>query len=225
MGRNKASAALAVAAALALSSCIGIETRVSFKDDGSGVLRVEYRIAKSLLEPAAQSGSSLPLPEEQEVRDALSAAPGLRLVSLDRRDDDKDVFLSAEIAFDSVDALRGVEALSDMPMSLERSGGDFVFSQVVLARDEEQPGAAGEGPAAPAPGAGPGAAAESDSEIAQMFGGLFEGYEITLAVTAPRPVKSHSAGDLSLDRRSVTWTLPVQSAMELPQGTVLTVTW
>lgn len=209
-----------VAAALLLSSCIGFDSRVTFKGDGSGSLRIEYRLSKEFWDLDKQSGSQLPvIVDEQELRQALAQAKGLELVALNRREDEKDVFVTAEIRFDRIEALAATEAFDDMPMSLERAGDDFVFRQTVTAADEEQPA-----PAPGAPQADPQAAA-ADKEIEEMFAGVLKGYEVALAVNAPRPIKSHSAGELSADRKSVSWRLPLDRLMEIPRGTVLTVTW
>ena len=216
MGGKRARAVMAAAASLLLSSCIGIESRATFRDDGSGVLKMEYRIARSLVDLGSQGGSSLPLPvDEEELREALSQARGLKLIAVHRRDDEKDVYIGAEIGFDRVEAIAEVDAFADMPMSLERSGDSFVFRQVLSTADEQA-----------APGAtDAAAAAESDKELSQMFAGMFAGYELAFSVSAPRPIRSHSAGELSADRKSVTWRLPLERVMELQKGTVFTVTW
>ena len=91
-----------------------------------------------------------------------------------------------------------------------------MFRQVLSTADDEQ---AGQG------GADAAAAAESDKELSQMFAEMFAGYELAFSVSAPRPIKSHSAGELSADRKSVTWRLPLERVVELPEGTVFTVAW
>lgn len=206
-----------VAAALLLGACIGIDSRATFKSDGSGTLRVEYRIARSLWDLGREGGSSLPIvADERQLREALSRGKGLELVAVSRREDAKDIFIAAEVRFERVEALAETEAFADMPMSLERSGDDFVFRQLIAPADGEQPGAAGARAAD---------AAVADREMEQMFGQLLGGYEVVLAVTAPRPLKAHSAGELSADRRSVTWRLPLDGLMELPKGAAFTVRW
>ncbi len=209
------------AAALLLSSCIGVDSRVAFKSDGSGTLKVEYRIAKSLWNLGKEGGAQLPLVVgEQELREALSQGNGLEVVAVSRREDETDVFVAAEVRFQRIEALAETEAFADMPMSLQRSGDDYVFRQVISPAAEEQP-AAGQ-PTAPA---GAQAAAAADRDVEEMFGPLLAGYEVLLSVAAPRPLKSHSAGQVSADRKSVTWRLSLDGLMEIPAGTVFTVTW
>ncbi len=125
MRRRMALAAVAAAAALLLSSCIGVESRVTFHNDGSGVLKIEYRIAKSLADLGKEGTSQVPLPvDEQELRKALSDAKGVKLIGTSRREDEKDVYITAEVAFDRIESLAEVDAFKDMPMSLEKSGND-----------------------------------------------------------------------------------------------------
>jgi hypothetical protein len=233
MSRRIALAAMAAAAGLLLSSCIGVESRVTFHNDGSGVLKIEYRIAKSLTDLGKEGASQIPLPVgEEELRKALSDAKGVKLMGTSRREDEKDVYIAAEVSFNRIESLAEVEAFKDMPMSLERSGSDFVFRQVISGAAAPQGADAAE---AQAPAAGAAAAtaeagaqaapAESDKELAAMFSTLLEGYELIFSVNAPRPIKSSSAGEISADRRTVTYRLPVEKVMDLPPETAFTVTW
>ncbi len=239
MSRRIALPALAVAAGLLLSSCIGVESHVTFHNDGSGALKIEYRIAKSLADLGKEGTSQIPLPvDEQELRKALSDAKGVKLMGTSRREDEKDVYITAEVSFDRIESLSEVEAFKDMPMSLERSGNDFVFRQVIsgaaapqgtdtagaAAPAAEAPAATAEAGAPTAPAA-ESSAAESEKELAAMFSTLFEGYELVFSVNAPRPIKSSSAGEISADRRTVTYRLPVEKVMDLPPESAFTVTW
>jgi hypothetical protein len=216
MKSKLAIAVLAAAAGLLLSACIGIESNVTFKNDGSGVFKMEYRIAKSIASLGKEAAGQLPLPvNEDELRQAIEGAKGLNLVGVSRREDDTDIFVAAEIGFDRVESLSSVDAFGDMPMSLERAGNDFVFRQVI------SPGK----PAGTEGAAATEGSSEADKEMAGMLGALFEGYELVFVVTAPRPIKNNSAGDLAADRKSVTYRLPLTRLMELAQETTLTVTW
>lgn len=216
--RERRTLAGAVAAALMLSSCIGMDSRATFRSDGSGTLRIEYRVAKSLWDLGREGGSQggrLPVvADEQELREALSRGKGLHVVAVSRREDAKDVFVAAEVRFERVEAFAETDAFADMPMSLERSGDDFVFRQAIAAAEDGQ-STVGRGMAA----------GDSYQELKEMFGHLLEGYEVVLSVAAPRPLKSYSAGELSGDRKSVTLRLPLESLAEIPKGTVFTVTW
>jgi hypothetical protein len=197
------------------------------------VLKVEYRISKSLADLGKEGTSQVPLPlNEQDLRQSVEQAKGLKLISVSRREDEKDIFIAAEIGFDRIESVAQVEGFSDMPMSLERSGNSTVFRQLVSAGRESQP----EASAAPAAAAAPGAAAgappaagaadgDSDKELAAMFAGLFEGYELVFVVTAPQAIKGNSAGELSADRKTVTYRLPLAKMMEMTQETSLTVNW
>ena len=246
MSRRMELAAVAAAAGLLLSSCIGVESRVTFHNDGSGVLKIEYRIAKSLADLGKEGTSQVPLPvDEQELRKALSDAKGVKLMGTSRREDEKDVYITAEVAFDRIESLAEVDAFKDMPMSLEKSGNDVVFRQVISAGGAAPQAIEAAGAGAPAAGAAAGtaeagaptapaaeaaaatgeSAAQSDKELAAMFSALFEGYELVFSVNAPRPIKSSSAGEISADRRTVTYRLPVEKVVDLPPETAFTVTW
>ena len=59
--------------AVALSSCIGVQSQLSLGRDGSGTLRISYRVAQFLRE-----GQGLPLPASREdFQRAVEAEPGL----------------------------------------------------------------------------------------------------------------------------------------------------
>jgi hypothetical protein len=232
MTRRIALAALAVVAALLLGSCIGVESHVTFANDGSGTLKIQYRIAKSIADLGKEGSSQIPLPvDEQELRRALSDAKGVKLIGASRREDEKDVYVTAEIGFDRVESLTGLEAFKDMPMSLERSGNDMVFSQVISgvgAAPQEAGTAEAQAPQAAEAGAqasGESSTAEADKELAAMFSSALEGYELVFSVNAPRPIKSTSLGELSADRRTATYRLPLEKVLELPPQTAFTVTW
>jgi hypothetical protein len=194
-----------------LSACIGVESNVSFRNDGSGTLRLEYRISKALIEMGKESGGETPLPfSEEELREAVEGNPKVELLEVSQREDEQDVYIVSEFGFDRIEDFAEIEEFDDMPMSLERAGGDSTFRMLI---------SEGNG------GDEPEEAEETDAELQAMFEQMFAGYEIIVVVNAPGPVKSHNLGELSSDSRTVRYSLPILELDALEEETTLTVVW
>lgn len=205
--KKAATLAVIVVAATLLSACIGVESNVTFKADGSGVLKLEYRMSKMLTEAAEGGSAEVPLPaSEEDFTTAIEGTP-VKLLRISNREDEQDVYMGAELGFQKIEDITEIDDFDDMPMSLERSGGDFVFRQRI------------------SEGAGEGESEKGADEMEAMLKEMFQGYELVFVVTAPRKVKSHNLGELSADGRTVRYAMPVFEMSGLKEETVLTVVW
>jgi len=184
--------------AAALSSCIGVQSQISLGRDGSGTLRLSYRISQFLRE-----SQDLPLPVSREdFQRAVAAAPGLRLEALSQREDEQDVTIEARIAFDRVEALN---ALGDrLGLSYGEQGGRRVFRQRLY------------------PGQPPGGISAESLKLVETF---FQGYEVSLELSSPAPILSHSLGTLSEDRRSLRYQTTIPELLKQKDEVTLEVTW
>ena len=189
-----------------LSSCIGIESEILLRQDGTGVLTLSYKISQFMKNiDAGREEKQLPLPvnEEEFVRTA-EGIEGLRLTDIDEREDEENVYIRAELEFDSVDAVNALGRAGQIGISLENQGNTNTFRQVIST------GQKGE---------------EITEDSLEMIETFFQGYDLVYAITVPSQVKSHSLGDLSADGRTVTYTVTVPEILKRSQPLVLEVAW
>ncbi|MDR2521417.1 MAG: hypothetical protein LBC72_02515 [Spirochaetaceae bacterium] len=98
--------------ALFCVSCSTISLDIALKKDGSGTVRVEYRVQKEFAAFAAardtfaddESLAALPL-SRSDFENAARAVPGLTLKSYKRTEDEKDYIYTAAIHFKTITAL------------------------------------------------------------------------------------------------------------------------
>jgi len=195
-------------AALALlTSCIGIDSRLAVHDNGSGTLSLTYRVSQVVTElgTASTGRSAVPLPlSRADFERSLAATDGkVRLTGFDRSENEKDITIHAELSFDSVDALARIDAFHDAQLGWTTDGSQRTFSQLV-ARAPREP-------------------LTDDSK--RMLDALFEGYDLSFVVEAPRPIKNATLGTLSADRKTLTYTTSIKDALSSAKDLVLSATW
>ena len=197
---------LLAASTLLLSSCIGIESDIRIRQDGSGVLTLSYTISQFIKNiDAGRSEKQLPLPvNEEEFRLSAERIDGLRLTSLEQREDEENVYIRAELEFDSVAAVNALGRDGELGISLETRGGSTAFRQLIYQ------GRQGE---------------EITEDSIEMIETFFDGYELVYSVTAPADVRSHSLGVVAANGRTVTYTATVPDILKSPEPLVLEVIW
>ena len=206
---------LLLGVAILLSSCIGIKSSVLFNRDGTGTINMEYRISKMLTE-MGEGDADMPLPvSEEELKNALSGHPNLTLKKVSQREDDNDVYITSEIQFQKISEFTDIESFGQMPMSLEAEGGEYVFRQII-SEGNEPAGETEEGESD---------TEEMDAASKEMMAAFFEGYELSFEVSAPTEVTYHSHGELSANRKTVTYSIPLLEMDALEEETVLEVRW
>jgi hypothetical protein len=189
-----------------LSSCIGIESEILFRQDGTGVLTLSYKISQFMKNiDAGREEKQLPLPvNEEEFLRTADGIEGLRLTDIDEREDEENVYIQAELEFDSIDAVNALGRAGEIGISLENQGETNIFRQVIFAGQEGE---------------------EITEDSLEMIETFFQGYDLVYAITVPSQVKSHSLGDLSADGRTVTYTITVPEILKASQPLVLEVVW
>jgi hypothetical protein len=189
-----------------LASCIGIESDILIRQDGSGVLNLSYTISQFIKNiDAGRSEKQLPLPvNEEDFLRSTEGIEGLRLIDLDEREDEQNVYISAEIEFDGVEAVNALGREGQIGITLETRGNTTTFRQLIY------DASGGE---------------EISEDSLEMMRTFFEGYELVYSVTVPAEVRDYTLGDLSPDGRTVTYTSTVPEILASPEPLVLEVTW
>jgi len=189
-----------------LSSCIGIESEILLRQDGTGVLTLSYQISQFMKNiDAGREEKQLPLPvnEEEFVR-TTEGIEGLRLTDIDEREDEENVYIRAKLEFDSVDAVNALGRAGQIGITLENRGDTNMFRQVIFAGQEGEE------------------ITENSLETLETF---FQGYDLVYAIILPTPVQSHTLGELSVDGRTVTYRTTVPEILKASQPLVLEVVW
>ena len=189
-----------------LSSCIGIESDLRIRQDGSGVLTLSYTVSQFIKNiDAGRSEKQLPLPvNEEEFRRSAERIEGLRLTDLEEREDEENVYIRAELEFDNVEAVNALGREGQLGITLETQGGTTTFRQLIY---EGQQGE------------------EVTEESLKMIETFFEGYELVYSVTVPAQVRDHTLGVLAPDGRTVTYATTVPDILRTPDPLVLEVVW
>jgi hypothetical protein len=185
---------------LSLCSCIGIQSQLSLNRDGSGTLRLDYRISQFMREDR-----SLPLPlSREDFQRVVEAAPGLKLLSLSQREDENDIYISATLGFDKPDSLNALGDPQQIGLAYSERGGKHALQQLLYrGRQAEQ----------------------LSADSLKMIDAFFQGYELSYQFSAPAPIQSASVGTLSQDRRSLSYKTTIPDLLKQEQKVLLEVTW
>jgi hypothetical protein len=192
--------------AAVLCSCVGVESRLTIGNDGSGTLSLDYRVAREVAAYGRADGADLAVPLPVDRADFLRAIegfPGVRLTRYTRRTNEDHVAIHAVIAFRNLSDLARVPALRDAGLAFAESGGTHTLSEVVA------------GP----PGASP------TPESLALIDSVFAGAAITVVLSTPSPMTPGAVGTLSSDRRTLTWTGTLGELARRTGSVVLSATW
>ena len=199
-------AALCIALAF-LMSCVGIDSTLKINDNGSGSLVLTYRVSQLVVDLGASSssGGAIPLPiSKSDFERSLEAAKGkVSLTKFVRTEDEKDVTIMAELAFDSIDDLGQLDAFREADLKLVSDGTRHTFSQLI-ARTPSEP---------------------VSEDTLRMIDALSDGYDLTFKVQAPKAIQSATLGTLGADKRLLTYTISIKDVMQAKQDIALSVTW
>jgi hypothetical protein len=190
-----------------LVSCIGVDSKLTIRDNGSGTLRLDYRVSQLVadLGSSASDKGVVPLPlARADFERALESSQGkVRLTRFDRLENEKDITIRAELSFDSVDSLAQVDAFRDAELKLATDGARHSFSQLIAH--------------APTPPA--------TEDSLRMIDAFFDGYDLTFVIEAPQPIQLSSLGSLSADKRVLTYTTSIKDVMRAKGDIILSASW
>ncbi len=190
-----------------LSSCIGIESRIKINNDGSGQLTLKYRVSRLIthLESTETKGNVVPLPlSREEFERTVNNTDGLELVSYSRKKDEVDIHIEAKINFNSIDALSVMDNRNENSFSLRSEQGNRVVSQIIYA------GSHGEAPT---------------RDSLEMMETFFSGYNLIFIVETPDEIYKHNLGELSADKRSVTYQISIPELFGDTMKKIFEVAW
>jgi hypothetical protein len=200
-------AALCIASVFLLAACVGIDSKLIIKSDGSGTLALSYRVSQLIVDLGDSTSDKgvMPLPlSRADFERSLEASKGkVRLTRFDRSENEKDVIVRAELSFDSLDSLAQVAAFRDAALTAGAAGTRHTFSQLI-ARAPAQPVSA---------------------ETLRMIDSFFDGYDMTFAIEAPQPIQDNSLGTLSPDKKTLTYTTSIREMMRTKSDIVLRLDW
>ena len=148
-------------------SCIGAASQVSVNPDGSGTIKLEFRIAQELETMGELDGNEngLPFPAgKKDIERSVARVPGLRLLSYSSRQDGKDMVHRAELSFDSPEAL---SAFFDSGTQQFRV--DFPGRRITIRFENTE---------------------KTDPAFRELFVNAFNGYEYSLAFSVPGTAKT-----------------------------------
>jgi hypothetical protein len=127
----------------------------------------------------------------------------VRLSSFSRSENEKDITVHVQLAFDNIDSLSRVAAFRGESLSLAVSGGRHTFTQLVAKA----------------------AAEEISPDSLQMLDTFFNGYTISLSFESPSPIQSFTLGLLSPDKKTITYTATVKELVTAKKDVVFSITW
>jgi len=199
--------AVLCAASLFLISCVGIDSRLTIRDNGSGTLALTYRVSQLVANLGISSSEKgaipLPLTRSDFERSLESSKGAVRLTRFDRSENEKDITIIAELSFDSLEALSQVEAFRAQDIKIGTSGQGRTFSELI----------------ARAPGR------PVTEESLKMIDAFFSGYDLTFTIEAPRPIQQNSLGTLSDDKRVLKYSTTVKDLVRAKSDVILTFGW
>jgi hypothetical protein len=194
-------------ASLFLLSCVGIDSTMTIKDNGSGTLVLSYRISQMVtqLGESTTGSSAVPLPVSRADFDrALANAKGkVRLTKFDRSENEKDITIRAELAFDSLDALSQVDSFKDAALTTSLNGSRHTLTQTIAKAVKTAPTA----------------------DTQRMMDELFDGYALTFKIQTPSAILSAPLGTLSADKKTLTYTVSAKDVIGTTSDIVLSLSW
>ncbi len=190
-----------------LTSCLGTAVHTTFNNDGSGILSMEVTVSQVFMEMGSgeDDAGDLPLSNEQIASD-MGTLPGVRVVDTSEEVTEEFTRFRTVMEFDDFSVFVDSETMGDS--NLVRNGSDWVYTMIISEGGDTDDEA-------------------MDEETKAMMAPYFEGYEIRFTITAPKKIKSHSLGELSADKKTVSFGIPtfdMNTAMG-PDPVVMEVVW
>ena len=164
-----------------LSSCLTLEADLSFRQDGSGTLSLNYTLDKKFMgihKDGSPFDTLIPLPmSQQEFTDRAAAQSGMSLTSLSGEDDLETVSLASDLNFTSLQTLSGITGI---PMELEQDGNRTSLRIVFFQQEQIVP-----------------------AESVRLLSSSLLNNSIDIRIEVPGLIRSSSLGGVAGDNRSV----------------------
>jgi hypothetical protein len=198
--------------ALLFFSCIGTGSTINIRSDGSGTIKLEYRLAKELEGLGKLDGNErwLPVPVgKADLERTVDRVKGLKLVSFSFKEDGKDIVYSARLDFDSPRALTGFLDASgrQVELDMEKRRLTFIFTGT------ENP----------------------EAGFRDMVVSSFAGYSFSLGLVMPAAVslrwldengtETRNPGTWSLNGAALDFSSPMADLVLLEKTCAMEITW
>jgi hypothetical protein len=202
-----------VTVSLFLLSCIGVVSRITINQDGSGTVQLEYRIAQSLETIGMQDGNKkwLPVPAGRaDLERTAARIQGFSLVSYSSRQAGNDMIHSAEFSFTSAEAL---SAFFDS--TGQQFLADFHGKRITISFPEQK---------------------NADPEFQRLLTDALEGYSFSLSLAVPGKVQfmwldkegktvQDYRGNCVAGNNTVEYTVPMANLVFLDASQKMEVRW
>ena len=114
-----------IAVLLLFSACIGVESSITIREDGTGTVALSYRISHKVahLGRLDEKDPLVPLPvNNDDFERTVANTDGISLLSSEQNEDEQNVYINADFRFDSVEALSGLFSTSRGRILYVRAG-------------------------------------------------------------------------------------------------------
>ncbi len=193
--------------AFLLVSCIGIESKLTINNDGSGKLQLKYTVSKMVRDLGSEDQKKsglLPLPiNEEDFKQSLNGLDGISLNSYSRKEDPDNIYVTVEIEFDDINKLREVAIFKDQNISLSESNGQFVFKERLLEKPEGKP----------------------TKESIEMAEKIFSDYKLVFIYNLPKKITYHNIGKILNDGKTVTYSISIAEALKINNDIFAVIKW
>lgn len=193
---------------LSLSSCLGVNSNVTIRQNGSGTIQLEYRLSRMFEALGKLDGNEkqLPLPVSRtDFERTISRVPGLQLTSYATSQDQKDILIKAELSFANLDALTGFLDASGQSVRLANEGGNRAMG-LVLVRGIKN----------------------VDKDLENLVRTVFAGYTIDMRFNLPSTPTVSTVGKIgqsAVTGTTARYTSPVTDLVLSPEPVELRLSW
>ncbi|MCX7655625.1 MAG: hypothetical protein N2Z76_03765 [Treponemataceae bacterium] len=197
---------------LFFSSCVGVQSNITIRQDGSGTILLVYQVSRMVESLGKLDGNEwfLPFPVGKiDFERTVTRIPGLSLRSYTSRQDEKNIIVQAELAFQNLEALR---TFLDTTGRLASFSTETDQKRLILRLSQ--------GPAT------------TDPDIQNVVRSVFGGYEISLTITTPtiptyegRGIGKGKVGTLVLTGQRLFFTAPTAEILLAPEVVEYSLSW
>lgn len=191
---------------ISLASCINIESDITIKNDGSGIIVLTYTVSP-LVRELGRIGDevrSLPLPiYKEDFENLLLLYPGLTLKSHSVKVIDGESRVKATLLFQNVQALTPFGGGDEDPFFFEKSGDYTIFRQNLPFGDVDK----------------------LDEDMNAMLTEYCSGHSFIYCIHTPDPIIEYSHGEISNDKKHVVYKTGIIDVLKSKKGQSIEVKW
>lgn len=185
---------------LLLSSCLGIEQKIRLNPGGSGVIEYKYTLEEAFGSWIEEYSGQLKLPiNKEDFERSIMASDGLNLTAYESRREEGALIITAEVQFDSFEALNALEGYEEKVLSFN---GKKHTLQIGLPPLSTNPG----------------------EDSIKMIEAYFSGYNLSYEIVVPGEIISSNEGQVE-NLKKITFKIPINDILKLTEEKVWTLVW